>query len=355
MQARILLVEDDPVSRDLLAALIEAHGHIAETAEDGFGALSMAQEKPYDLVLIDYHLPEMDGYALARLMRSLGEKSNPNLKMAAITADRFGLAARREVDAVFDRLLSKPIEPETLFAFLDDCLGFADSQVALDDFLAEPSATEAQTAVEVLWRVRGIASLPSAAVFPEPSAAERASLTACFRLVDPAAADCLVLLRQAGLGALEAARADGSAFLQPLLTLDETLAPMADALFKVGDGDSWSLAADRIVSFAARRAELSTAVTQTADFDTRLAAYLYVANRPLVLRRDALGRTTVLYTAGFAAATIIESVRRLAARGFVKATPSTSPVDGQRELHVVLAQSGCDTLAPGARAASERA
>ncbi len=355
MQARILLVEDDPVSRDLLASLIEVRGHVVDTAEDGFGALRMAQEQRYDLVLVDYHLPEMDGYALARLMRSLGEKTNPNLKMAAITADRFGLATRRGVDTVFDSLLSKPIEPDALFASLDDCLGSTVSQVALDDFLAGPSATEAQTAVEVLWRVRGIASLPSAAVFPEPKPVERASLECCFKLVAPAAADCLVLLRQAGLSDLEAARVEGCAFLQPLLTLDETLAPMADALFQVGDGESWSAAADRIMSFRTRRADLSAIVAQTADFDTRLAAYLYVANRPLVLRRDALGRTIVPYTAGFPVTAIVEAVRRLAARGFVKATPATSSADGLRELHIALALTGCESLAPGAQTASVQA
>ena len=350
MTARILLVEDDPVSRDLLAALIAARGHTVETAEDGFSALRMAQEQRYDLVLVDYHLPEMDGYALARLIRSLGEGSNPNLKMAAITADRFGLATRRGADSIFDSMLSKPIVPETLFAFLDDCLGPAMSE--LDAFLAGPTTEDAQSAVEVLWRVRGIAALPMAAVFPEPKPAERASLDYCFNLVAPEKADCLVLLHETGLAEVEAVRAKGASFLQPLLTLDETLAPLADVWFQVGDGDSWSAAAERIISFHARRGDLAAIVTQSADFDTRLAAYLYVAERPLVLRRDDVGRTIVPYTAGFAAAGIIEAVRRLAARGFVKAVPATSPVDGRRELHVALTHPGCESLAPGQSAVS---
>lgn len=350
MTARILLVEDDPVSRDLLAALIAARGHTVETAEDGFGALRMAQEQRYDLVLVDYHLPEMDGYALARLMRSLGESTNPNLKMVAITADRFGLATRRGADAIFDSMLSKPIEPDTLFAFLDDCLGPPVSE--LDAFLAGPTTEDAQSAVDVLWRVRGIASPPAAAVFPDPKPAERASLDYCFDLVAPEQADCLVLLHQAGLAEVEAWRAKGATFLQPLLTLDETLAPLADVLFQVGDGDSWSAAAERITTFRTRRDELAAIVTQSADFDTRLAAYLYVSGRPLVLRRDELGRTVVPYTAGFAPARIIETVRRLATRGFVKATPATSSDDGRRELHVALTHPGCESLVPGQSTAS---
>ena len=75
MSTRILLVEDDPVSCDLFAALLVSQGHVVETAGDGFNALRLAQETPYDIVFIDYHLPEMDGYALARLIRAAAPSS----------------------------------------------------------------------------------------------------------------------------------------------------------------------------------------------------------------------------------------------------------------------------------------
>ncbi len=347
MSARILLVEDDPVSRDVLSALLRARGYEVDEAGDGFVALRCVQDNAYDLVFIDYHLPEMDGYALARLMRTLGEKTNTNLNMVAITADHFGLAARRGADCLFDRILSKPIEPDALYAFCDEFLHLAaaQSEVDLAGFLAEPQADDAHSAADVLWRVRGLSERPTAAVFPAPNAAEREGLDYCFRLVAAPHADCLVLLRQPGLAEIEGVRARGTAFLQPLLVLDAGHAGIGDVLFSVGDGDSWSAAAATITGFRERRAALRPETLAATDFDARLAAYLHVAEKPLRLRRDALGRTSVPYTAGFRAEDVLAAVKRLAAAGLVAARPGDGGEDGVRELVVALTTKGSASVA----------
>ncbi len=347
MSARILLVEDDPVSRDVLSALLRVRGYEVDEAGDGFGALRCAQDTAYDLVFIDYHLPEMDGYALARLMRTLGEKTNTNLNMVAITADHFGLAARRGADCLFDRILSKPIEPDALYAFCDEFLHLeaAEPGVDLHGFLTEPQLDDAHGAAAVLWRVRGLADRPAAAVFPAPTPEERESLDYCFRLVAAPQADCLVLLRQAGLAEIEGVRARGTAYLQPLLVLDAGHAAIGDAMFDVGDGDSWSTAAATIVGFKDRRAALLAETVAASDFDVRLSAYLHVAEQPLRLRRDALGRTAVPYTAGFRGEDVIAAIKRLAAAGLVAARPGDSGEEGVRELVVSLTAKGVAKVA----------
>ena len=342
MTTRILLVEDDPVSRDLLAALLAARGYTVDTADDGFGALSMAQDERYDLVFVDYHLPEMDGYALARLLRTLGEKTNADMKMVAITADRFGLAARRGVDSIFDKMLTKPIDPDALYAFVDEFLGAA-TLSDLDTFLVDPLVEDARGAADVLWRARGLNALPTAAVFPAPTAAERASLEYCFRLVEADAADCFILLREAGFAGIEEARASGRAYLQPLFCLDGAHAAMSDVWFKVGNADSWTAAATALSTFAARRAKLDAGITETEDGDLRLVAYLRVSERALVLRRDPAGRTIVPYTGGFAVSSVFGAVKRLATNGFVTAKPGES-AEG-RELVVSLTQKGIARVA----------
>ena len=339
--ARILLVEDDPVSRELIAALLASRGHEVDSVDDGFGALRLAQEKPYDLVFVDYHLPEMDGYALARLMRSLSETSNGSLKMVAITADRFGLAARRGVDSIFDRVLTKPIEPDDLFAFVDEMLGEESRLDELEAFLAgSDTIDQTRKAGLMLWRTRGLNTLPAAAVFPPPTPAERASLEHCFRLVEGDAADCVILLRQGGLAGVETLRARGQSYLQPLFVLDPNLAPIADVRFNVGDGQSWSATATAISTFAARAESLNPGIATSDDFDIRLAAYLYVADRTLTLTRDPLGRTTVSYTAGFAVAALIEAIKRLAARGLVSAKLDNAASGDERRLAVSLTTKG---------------
>ena len=358
MSAQILLVEDDPVSRDLLASLLLCRGYKVDQAEDGFTALRFVQDNSYDLVFIDYHLPEMDGYALARLMRTLGEKTNTNLNMVAITADRFGLAARRGVDSVFASVLTKPIEPDHLYAFVEAFLGSpidapttqatTADVTAVDSFLAGPSPQDAQSAAQVLWRVRNIADLPSAAVFPAPTTAERQALEFCFRLVEPSAADCFVLLRPAGLRDLEAARVRDANYLVPLFTLDEANKTLGDVSFNVGDGESWTAAAETLLQFRHRRAMLKAAVADTREIPMRLAAYMYVANRSLALRRNAAAQTSVPYTAGFAANTILAAVKHLAAAGLVSAKPGETKADGLRELIVALTGEGIAGVANSA-------
>jgi CheY-like chemotaxis protein len=348
MSMRILLVEDDPVSRDLLAAVLQARGYDVDQAEDGFGALRFVQDTSYDLVLIDYHLPEMDGYALARLMRTLGEKAQTSLRMAAITADRFGLAARRGADSLFDAMLTKPIDPDQLYAMIDDLLAPADqaSCEAIDTFLSQPSSQDAQNAAQVLWRVRGLGELPRAAVFPRPNTSEREALEYCFHLVEPEAADCLVLLSAAGLDALAAVRADAAKYLLPLFALEPASAGFADVLFQVGDGESWSAAAATLMRFRERTAMLRRTVVGATDLPTRIAAYMFVADRSFTMRRDAAGRTSVPYTAGFAPADILNGVKDLAKAGLITAKASNVQPDGMRELIVTLTAKGLASVAP---------
>src|SRR4051812_7072065 len=65
----------------------------------------MLKRQAYDLALVDYHLPELDGYASARLMREVAH-GGPVLKLVAFTADRDGLMARSGAEAVFDAILT---------------------------------------------------------------------------------------------------------------------------------------------------------------------------------------------------------------------------------------------------------
>ena len=354
MPPRILLVEDDPVSRDVLSSLLVARGYEVDEEADGFAALRCAQDRPHDLIFIDYHLPEMDGYALARLMRTLAEKSEVVPKMVAITADSFGLAARRGADNVFDRIIAKPIDPAKLYAFCDEVFPQPEASVDLDAFLDDAEPEEAQHAADVLWRVRGLSERPAAAVFPVPNATEREALEYCFRLVAPVEADCLLLLRADGLAAVERLRGEPAASLQPLLVLDAGLKTLGDIHFSVGSGDSWSATAKLIARFRAGRGDLLPAA---CDPDLRLCAYLHLAERTLRIRRNPDGRATLPYTAGFAPAMLIAAAKRLSASGALAAKPVASDDPGVRELEVVVTAKGRQLVLSAeanARAAGDR-
>jgi two-component system sensor histidine kinase BarA len=115
---RILAAEDNEFNRLLLRELLESRGASVELAVDGRDALDKASFQPFDLVLMDLHMPELDGARAARGIRKrLGEAAPP---IIALTADVFGESHESAGEAEFSAWLLKPIDPERLEATLRD-------------------------------------------------------------------------------------------------------------------------------------------------------------------------------------------------------------------------------------------
>ena len=96
-RGRVLLVEDNPVNRELIQQQLEELGWHVGTAEDGQAALSLWPSDSWDVVLTDINMPVMDGYELAQTLRARGEK----VPILAITAT--ALASERALPAVGHR------------------------------------------------------------------------------------------------------------------------------------------------------------------------------------------------------------------------------------------------------------
>jgi two-component system sensor histidine kinase BarA len=109
---RVLAAEDNEFNRLLLREVLEARGALVVVAVNGIEALEKAQAERFDLVLMDLHMPELDGAAAASAMRrQLGDACPPIL---ALTADVFGEAHLPNQDLPFDGWLLKPIDPTVL-------------------------------------------------------------------------------------------------------------------------------------------------------------------------------------------------------------------------------------------------
>jgi CheY-like chemotaxis protein len=110
-KATFLVIEDDDASRQLVTYLLEAAGHEVLAAENGSLGLSLALAKGPDLILCDLQMPVMNGYEVARSLRSNGQWRV--VPLIAVTA--FSMPGDREkaLEEGFDDHLAKPITPET--------------------------------------------------------------------------------------------------------------------------------------------------------------------------------------------------------------------------------------------------
>jgi CheY-like chemotaxis protein len=109
---RVLVVEDDKDSREMLRILLELDGHDVHEAEDGPGGLSAALALRPDVVLVDVGLPGLDGHEVARQLR--GGPAGPSLLLVALTGYGQPEDRERSRQAGFDAHLTKPISPEKL-------------------------------------------------------------------------------------------------------------------------------------------------------------------------------------------------------------------------------------------------
>ena len=117
----ILLVEDEPVNRELMRALLASMGHRVVSAVDGVEAMERFHEKSFQLVLLDISMPRMDGFATARAIRSSENRSAP-IPIVAMTAHVTPEDKDRCFQAGMDDYLSKPLSLSKLKAMLQKWL-----------------------------------------------------------------------------------------------------------------------------------------------------------------------------------------------------------------------------------------
>ena len=126
----VLVAEDNPVNRKVLGTMLGQLGHQVSFAEDGVQALAMARDQSFDLVLMDIHMPNMNGLDSARAIRGLpGERSR--VPIIAVTADVMDNAQERSLQAGMDDFIAKPIEPRRLEQAMRACIRHIRSQASL--------------------------------------------------------------------------------------------------------------------------------------------------------------------------------------------------------------------------------
>jgi len=108
---KALLAEDNEINRQIATELLESQGMRIESAENGRIAVEMAERNEYDVVLLDFQMPEMDGSEAAGLIR----KRHPDLPIIAMTARAMAEERERCIRAGMNDHVAKPIDPHILF------------------------------------------------------------------------------------------------------------------------------------------------------------------------------------------------------------------------------------------------
>ena len=118
--ARILLVEDNDMNRDMLSRRLQRRGHEVLMAADGMQAILMAESEAPDLILLDMSLPLIDGWEAARRL-----KASPNtarVPIVALTAHAMAGDREKALAAGCDEYATKPVDFPLLTAKIDAIL-----------------------------------------------------------------------------------------------------------------------------------------------------------------------------------------------------------------------------------------
>ncbi|MBW4604915.1 MAG: response regulator [Calothrix sp. FI2-JRJ7] len=117
---RILLVDDETDTRDLIAFILKQSGAVVTSVENAVQAIQAFEQSKFDMLLSDIGMPQMDGYALIRHIRAIRYGQNALIVAVALTAYAGEMNQQQALAAGFQRHVTKPVDPEHLVNVIVD-------------------------------------------------------------------------------------------------------------------------------------------------------------------------------------------------------------------------------------------
>jgi CheY-like chemotaxis protein len=121
--AKILLVEDQEMNRDMLSRRLRKRGYDVEVAVDGAEGVEKARSETPDLILMDMSLPVMDGWEATRTLKA--DAATRSIPVVALTAHAMSSDREKALEAGCDAYETKPVELKRLLSTMEELLGSA--------------------------------------------------------------------------------------------------------------------------------------------------------------------------------------------------------------------------------------
>jgi CheY-like chemotaxis protein len=115
----VLIAEDNVVNQRLTTRLLEKQGHRVTVVDNGLAALAIVAQQPFDLVLMDVQMPEMDGLETTAAIRAQEYGTGRHLPIIALTSHAMQGDQERCFAAGVDAYVSKPMKVDELYAAID--------------------------------------------------------------------------------------------------------------------------------------------------------------------------------------------------------------------------------------------
>ena len=113
LSLKILVADDDDLSRRLMRVILTHEGHRVETAANGIEALDAVKNNKFDIVFMDLHMPDMDGMEASRQIRAW-ESGDSHTFIVALTASYLPEIGQALFDSGIDNYISKPFEVDQI-------------------------------------------------------------------------------------------------------------------------------------------------------------------------------------------------------------------------------------------------
>ena len=313
---RVLVAEDSPITHELLKLLLSQRGHEVDIATDGVQALEAMRTRDYDVALLDFHLPHMDGLQVASAVKR-GGTGHKVPRLIAITADVEGLLAGSEGCENFDHIIPKPLDIYEVGRLVEE-------QAALG---AEgPASDEPKPVKQLQLPQRAARSPPSYLdglgyqflVWPDDLEATRFSARAMQATLGDPRFDAILIKKPASAEGLATIWRHKALYALPVIDLTGTLGARADLdTTKLKAGETGELATV-IRHFQDRRARLHRDLLFSLIRSEQLLGRVFVSGVALTPSFDPASRSFVTYNTTLENSVALHDADLLCERGLFK-------------------------------------